>query len=144
YIGPPEHETSISLRHYLQYGASMGSLITTGPPLGGYRSNGVFKFAPGFLIFESSDGAEANSGFAFACDAMSITHIRVNLCRVVSNDHWDGNANACIGMYRLPTGEDPPPPPDDVPDGNVRLSHVVSDMHARCGLPAPDVSELED
>ncbi|MBL0918048.1 MAG: hypothetical protein IBJ14_05055 [Hydrogenophaga sp.] len=147
FIGPPE-DVSVpgggSFRHRVRYGTSLSTPSTAGPENGGVQTSGVFACAPGEFSFTTNSGSSDTSSFTISCNAMSITAVRISNCRVSSNYNLSTTQLpwASILMYRLPTGDDPEPPPD-VPEGQVRLSDIVADIHARCGAVEPDASDLD-
>lgn len=148
YIGEPEDPNPgpTSFTHRVRYGTSLGSTTAAGPVAGGIQTSGIFSCSPGQFAFTTNSGSSDTSSFTIACDAMSIAFVRISNVRAVSTYNMNPSSLlpwAAVIMYRLPTGDDPEPPPE-IPPGEARLSDILVDIHARCGAVVPDVSELED
>lgn len=134
-------ESTIGTYQYrVQFGTSLGTLSYAGGTAG--RSLGYFDFLDGVFRYTNESIAPSTSSFLLSCDALSIASVRISNCRARSTYVGSG-AYAGVTLYRLPTGGEPPPPPE-MPTGYAKLSDVVEDMHERCGADVPDVSAIDD
>lgn len=76
--------TGIDRKHYLRYGASLGSFSTATLASGEASfTDGVITFESGKLVFTSAGGGSRNGSFEFACDALSIRQVRISNVRAL-------------------------------------------------------------
>ena len=88
-----------SFEHIVYYGASTSGGTTPGGS--GYKwTNGIISFSSTNLIFTKTEASNYVNSFSYACNALTITKIRVSNVRAYSTYQLSA-ASAYVLMYRL-------------------------------------------
>lgn len=123
-------------------GTSWGTAtLKTGGPA---RTDTTLSFTATHIVATDNGEVGVTTGsFSIACAASTIASLRVVDCLVRSESFglFPGDAASYVVLHKEATEEEPPP---EIPEGTVRLSDVVSQMHSLCDADAPVVTDLQD
>lgn len=90
-----------SYAHVLQYGASLGSVVSTGTTGTYYQTGGNITFEAGLLRFtNTTPTTNYNNSFTFACNAKSITKVRISGVRA-HETYSDASSGAWVRFQKI-------------------------------------------